>query len=485
MNRAIILSGVIFVIFLQSADAQVRIEVDMNDASVWTIVQDPDAVADFGFDYSIYGIPEAPSGNDTQGIRMAANVDSGLASAIAVTPKDISLSGQYNVSVDVWLNYYADFANVGTTEFGGLFVGYDAQADTVLNGAGLLADTDGDTSRDYRLYKDANEQFVESGQYDIATPDNTDPDLVDMFLGMEVPDEQLDDDVFDPPNEYVEAANGTLAFGWHTFLAVVDADEGTANFSIDGLSIGTIDATSGEEVALEGGVALMMTDIFTSIAPEPEFAFAVFDNLVIDASDAGGLPGDFDGDGELTATDIDALTQEIKAGRSNGRFDVNGDGDVDLADHAFWIKDLKRTWFGDANLDDEFSSSDFVFAFQAGEYEDGVPMNSGWGSGDWNADTEFDSTDFVTAFQDGGFEMGPVPAAAAAIPEPSTCVLALIGLGVTVHRCRRSAKRKTRPNLELLKANNKSSTRMTRMATTEAAITLSLDTGASPVVAPV
>ena len=61
-------------------------------------------------------------------------------------------------------------------------------------------------------------------------------------------------------------------------------------------------------------------------------------------------------------------------------------------------------------------------AFQAGKYEDNIPMNAGWEEGDWNADLDFDSSDFVTAFVDGGFEQGPL-AAVAAVPEPSSIVL--------------------------------------------------------------
>ena len=57
-----------------------------------------------------------------------------------------------------------------------------------------IADGDGDSSRDYRLFKDSAEQFIESGQYDILSQNNNDIDLVEAFLGMEVPVEQLDDD---------------------------------------------------------------------------------------------------------------------------------------------------------------------------------------------------------------------------------------------------------------------------------------------------
>ena len=120
--------------------------------------------------------------------------------------------------------------------------------------------------------------------------------------------------------------------------------------------------------------------------------------------------GDLDGDGELTSDDVDILCTEINAGSTDPTFDLNGDGNVDLDDHDFWVKELKHTWYGDANLDGEFNSSDLVKVFQAGLYETGLP--AGWMEGDWNCDGVFDSGDLVKAFADGGFEQGPLPAVA-------------------------------------------------------------------------
>ena len=52
-------------------------------------------------------------------------------------------------------------------------------------------------------------------------------------------------------------------------------------------------------------------------------------------------------------------------------FDLNSDSSVTLEDHRVWVKDLKHTWFGDADLNGEFNSNDFVQVFQAGKYENG------------------------------------------------------------------------------------------------------------------
>jgi hypothetical protein len=164
-----------------------------------------------------------------------------------------------------------------------------------------------------------------------------------------------------------------------------------------------------------------------------------WEDVVSPLGDAG-VAGDYNGDGQLTAVDIDTLSAAVRDGKGDAIFDLNSDGSVDDQDRTTWVEDLKSTYFGDSDLDLEFNSSDFVLTFRLGQYEDGVPGNSGWESGDWNGDTEFDSSDFVTAFSAGGFEIGPRPDPAAAVPEPTgiTSLLASLLIGWAAVRRRRS-----------------------------------------------
>jgi hypothetical protein len=132
----------------------------------------------------------------------------------------------------------------------------------------------------------------------------------------------------------------------------------------------------------------------------------------------------------LAVTDIDLLTEAMNAAEPDAQFDLNDDGDVDFADRTMWVHDLKQTWYGDANLDVEFSSVDFVGVFQTGKFEINQPAS--WSEGDWNGDGIFSTTDFVTAFQDGGYEKGPRVAQAVAVPEPSSGVLMLATVVVLI-----------------------------------------------------
>ena len=131
--------------------------------------------------------------------------------------------------------------------------------------------------------------------------------------------------------------------------------------------------------------------------------------------------GDFDGDDALATHDIDSLTAAMRAKEADLQYDLNFDGAVDATDHGIWVTDLKRTYFGDANLDGEFNSGDLITVLAAGTYE--VDVDAGWASGDFDGSGRFDSGDLIVAMADGGYEQGP--RVAAAVPEPTTVVLLL------------------------------------------------------------
>lgn len=143
--------------------------------------------------------------------------------------------------------------------------------------------------------------------------------------------------------------------------------------------------------------------------------------------------GDYSADGSLDADDLNRLTSEIRSGSTHRQYDLDQSGNVDVADRQFWVTDLKSTWIGDANLDGEFNSTDFIEVFQAGKYETGE--SAIWNEGDWNGDELFDSGDFIAAFQDGGYETG-ARSAVASVPEPASWILLTLGL-ISVGRIRR------------------------------------------------
>jgi hypothetical protein len=184
--------------------------------------------------------------------------------------------------------------------------------------------------------------------------------------------------------------------------------------------------------------------------------FAVFDHVldedeVLDIFEnglgGGGIPGDYNGDGELNALDIDLQAVEMKkpaAEQDLAKFDHNNDGVVNVGvagsnesnwgDRLIWIRNLRGTSVGDVNLDNVFDSGDLVLALQGSKYavDAGNAQMATWVEGDWNGDMVFDSGDLVFAFQDGQY----VAASAPSVPEPASILMLIAGwIGIAIrHR---------------------------------------------------
>ncbi len=189
---------------------------------------------------------------------------------------------------------------------------------------------------------------------------------------------------------YIEIGSFTGEWRNDHFVALIDIDQALPdlNLSFDAVRI-TDDPDEGKnDVKRSPTVGLDLTSVGA-------------------LSSSASYRGDLNGDTKLDAADIDALAAAIRDGNRDPRFDLNRDGTVDWKDQEYWVHDIKKTYFGDANLDGEFNSRDFVLVFSAGEYEDRVPGNSTWEEGDWNGDGEFSSSDFVTAWQSAGYDAGP------------------------------------------------------------------------------
>jgi hypothetical protein len=173
-----------------------------------------------------------------------------------------------------------------------------------------------------------------------------------------------------------------------------------------------------------------MTLSFHSFPSAGGDATFVLDNVSFRVASAG-IPGDFNGNGQLDAADVDDLTGQSAAGTNPAAYDLNSDAQVNTADVNVWIKDLFNSWVGDADLNGEFNSSDLVAVLASGTYE--ADVESVWSTGDFNGDGRTNSSDLVAALADGGYEQGP-RAAVQAVPEPASAVLMLIGALMCVRR---------------------------------------------------
>lgn len=300
-----------------------------------------------------------------------------------------------------------------------------------------------------------NQEFVDGPNDDGSSPD--DQALIrfdDIFAsqGGTIPDDASIARatlVVTTADGFRSANSGTNGdFGVHQMLLPWDLETLYADFGDDGPNatdeIGSLLDTTGAVIA-DAEVHLEITDAlkqWQSGSPNYGVTIRAQDTadgwglhwlaaanppkLVIELGSSTTTLGDFNEDGQITSEDVDVLAAAIQASSSDSRFDLNSDGTVDALDQTVWVHDIVNTYYGDANLDGVFDSEDFVVVFAAGEYNDETPGNSTWATGDWNADGDFDSGDLVQAFQDGGFETGP--RTQAAVPEPSSLLLTVLGL---------------------------------------------------------
>jgi hypothetical protein len=156
---------------------------------------------------------------------------------------------------------------------------------------------------------------------------------------------------------------------------------------------------------------------------------------------SAGPSGDFNGNGQLDAADIDDLTGQSATATNPAGYDLNADSLVNSGDINVWIKDLFNSWVGDADLNGQFNSSDLVAVLASGTYEANV--NAVWSTGDFNGDGRTNSSDLVAALADGGYELGP-RAAVAAVPEPGAAPLAALA---AAYFCRVIRRRQTRSSV--------------------------------------
>lgn len=169
---------------------------------------------------------------------------------------------------------------------------------------------------------------------------------------------------------------------------------------------------------------LQLGDIYTAGASQ----------AVVDAyADALVRRADLDASGEANSDDLVALYQN--SGAATWTYDLNVDGVTDAADAELLISELLRTVAGDFNLDGTVDAADYTVWRNL---EGGTDAASLIADGDFDGDV--DNDDFLVWRSAYGFVRQALvaaptaSAAAAAVPEPTSGLLMMLGLGALARR---------------------------------------------------
>lgn len=140
-----------------------------------------------------------------------------------------------------------------------------------------------------------------------------------------------------------------------------------------------------------------------------------------------GLLGDFDGDGSLTANDIDLLSAQV--GNGDLAFDLNADSQVNGDDRDVWVG-LAQTLLGDTDLDGTVAFPDFL-SLSASFGNPG-----GWADGDTDGSGDIAFPDFLALSANFG-QSFEAAGAVESVPEPHGVLmgfLAVLSLGTLRRR---------------------------------------------------
>src|SRR3954451_10971929 len=265
---------------------------NVNDAANWTVLPSTganttDVVTDFFYDYSAIGVPAAPNGTGTRGLKMTANNTAAVFGGVTVSPTGQSFSGDYSLSFDMWQNYAGPLGpgGSGTTQFTQYGIGTagtssqwigSASKDSVSFGTTL----DGGSATDYRAYSSAANTSYPSGNAVYQAPGgaiNNSAAYYAIYTPQSAPAAQ----VTSFPGQTGSTDPGETAFKWRR--VTIDVNGGFAYWSIDGLPLAKVDLST---VTLGGSnILLGMSDTNATSSTDPNrvaLNVTLIDNILVD-----------------------------------------------------------------------------------------------------------------------------------------------------------------------------------------------------------
>lgn len=257
---------------------------EVDPTASWTVNNGPgDEAHSFFFDYSTVGIPSAPGGPGTRGMKLQANLTDGIFSGMSVSPIGQNFTGNYTVRFDLWSNFNGPFPNGGSgstnlSTYGVMTAGTGVQWPGVADGVWFASTGDGASSADWRVYSpDAVACYPDGDPVYAAPSRNASDPYYAGFGGVAAPAAQLA--LF--PQQTGTTGVGSCGMAWHQVIITVNNN--TVLWRVDGLLLATID-TSG--MTLGGGnIFFGHSDINASSSTDPNapaLLFTLIDNIRVE-----------------------------------------------------------------------------------------------------------------------------------------------------------------------------------------------------------
>lgn len=312
MRNAIVASALVLAVGSTVSAVPVYSEnFDVDPSASWTTNNGPGVNSvDYFFDYSTVGIPAAPGGSSTRGLKLQANLNPNIAGGltgaptasspngtfapggtfggITVSPTGLNLTGDYVVRFNWWGNYNGPVngGGNGTTQvsqFGVMSSGTSSQwvGAATKESIFFAATLDGGSASDFRAYSSAAPTSYASGNAVYAAPggaiNNTNAYYATPFpAGATAPAAQQA--LF--PGQTGAAAAGVTSFAWH--LVEIEKAGNLVTWTVNGTLLATVDATT----ATTGGGNLLFghSDTNTGASVDethPQLLFTLIDNIEV------------------------------------------------------------------------------------------------------------------------------------------------------------------------------------------------------------
>jgi hypothetical protein len=273
---------------------------EVDPTANWTVNKGPattDEAHDLFFDYSTVGIPAAPSGPGTRGMKLQANQSSGVFGGLSVSPTGKSFAGDYRVLFDWWANFNGSFpvGGSGSTQLSTFGIGTSG---TVAQWPGGTQDSiwfgatgDGNSASDWRAYSPtAPTRYVDSapGIYAAGTQagsTNASDPYYASFGTNTAPAAQLA--LF--PQQSGTTLVGSSAMEWHQ--VAIAKSGGNVSWTVDGTLIATVPVA--DDTVLTGdNIFFGHSDTNATSSTDPNdsaLLFTLIDNVRVVPEPSTGL----------------------------------------------------------------------------------------------------------------------------------------------------------------------------------------------------